>query len=197
MPVSAKRGPGRPRKDKSKNATAPDQGTAASAYNSDDERVAEAIAQSLADAMAGEAEAPRMGPDSSSLRCGRTANVRHTRFQSEERVRQTGIDEFQTSARQVTAEAEVLQRAAQRPGRIEFDDEVVHSAPVEEVLAAAQLQIQEQVNKRVAKVKAVRARMEHTRKLQEEERRRQAAVVEAEVQRRVQEMLLAEGGGGG
>jgi hypothetical protein len=167
---------------------APDQGNI-SRYDSDAERIAEAISRSLTDATAGAAEALRTRPDSSSLRSGGTTTMQITRSRSEERERHARSDDFRVSAQHATVEAEASQRIAQRSVRIDFDDDVINSAPLEDVLAAAELQIREQVNLRVAEV---RARMEFTRKMQDEERRRQAAAVEAEVQRRVQQLLLAD-----
>ena len=188
--TSVKRGPGRPRKQKSKdNNVAPDQGNLS--YDSDAERVAEAISRSLMDAPTGKAAAPRTRLDFSSLRSGGSNKVRITRSQSEERERCAQSDDFRVSAQDATAEAEAPQREAQRPGRIEFNDDVNDSAPGDNGLAAAETQIQEQVNMRVAEARALRAR-ELTRKLQEEERRRHAAAVEAEVERRVQQLLLAD-----
>jgi hypothetical protein len=119
-----------------------------------------------------------------------------TRSQSAERERGAQGDDFRETAQDSSAEAEAPRGEAQRPVRIEFDSDVdddaaIEPAPLEFVLAAAELQIREQVNKRVEEARALRAR-ELNRKSQEDERRRRAAAVEAEVERRVQEILLAD-----
>jgi len=196
-PVSAKRGPGRPRKQTSKSNAiiSSDQGNRLS-YDSEAERVAEAISLSLMDAPSGEAAAPRKRLDFSSLRSRGSNNVRIMRSQSAERERCAQSDDFRETAQDSSAEAEAPRGEAQRPVRIEFDSDVdddvaVEPASLEVVLAEAELQIREQVNKRVEEARALRAR-ELNRQRQEEERRRQAAAVEAEVQRRVQQVLLED-----
>ena len=156
--TSAKRGPGRPRKQTSKYTNlAPDQGNVVT-YDSDAERVAEAISLSLSDAQAGEAAASRKRLDFSSPRSRGSINMRTTRSQSAERERRTRGDDFVASAADSTAEAEAPRGEAQR-SRIEFDDEavddtVIASAPLSFVLAAAELDIREQVNKKVTEARA-------------------------------------------
>ena len=84
--TSAKRGPGRPRKQTSKSNAkfSPDQGNRVS-YDSEAERVAEAISLSLMDAPAGKAAATRKRLDFSSSRSRGSHNVRIMRSQSAER----------------------------------------------------------------------------------------------------------------
>ena len=84
--------------------------------------------------------------------------MRTTRFRSAVRARLARSDDFMASAPNATAEAEAPSQEAQQPGRIDFDDDVNDYAPVDNGLAAAETQIQEQVNKRVAEARALRAR---------------------------------------